>query len=66
VNTEILDLDNMIAPDNEVQNMKCATPANLYYTDGKYICDMHFDLLSIKSHQTCTHGTLTYGRISPG
>jgi len=35
VNIEILDLYNMITPDNEVQNMKCARPANLYYLDGK-------------------------------
>ena len=35
MNTEILDLDNMIVPNNEVQNMKCARPANLYSVDGK-------------------------------
>jgi hypothetical protein len=42
VNDKILDLDNMIAPDNEVQNMKCARPTNLYYIDGnKYVtCTM--------------------------
>ena len=36
MNNEILDLDNMIAPDNEVQNIKCARPANLYYVEGLF------------------------------